>query len=283
MSIGSEWNTTRVPRARAWPTARRGAAACFAAAAAPRALCAVRDLRMTSVPGIWDIPEPDPAALRARSRSPDVDFALVPALAVDRARATGLGYGAGYFDRLLAGRGARPFCVTALAGRLRGRRAAARSPRHPVDLVLDECGERLHGKGNRMTRSSTARPSRRAFATNSPGAWRACAIAGVTPGPRGRDRRRRSREPGLRAQQGARLRARSACTRKCTRLPANTTAGAAHRVRAAPERRSATSTASSCSCRCRSTRLPYGDRGDRRRDKDVDGFHYSQRGLARRG
>jgi 5-formyltetrahydrofolate cyclo-ligase len=61
----------------------------------------------------------------------------VPALAVDR---TGfrLGYGAGYFDRLLTGRGARPYCVTALPAAF----VIASVPREPhdvpVDLVLDD-------------------------------------------------------------------------------------------------------------------------------------------------
>jgi 5-formyltetrahydrofolate cyclo-ligase len=44
---------------------------------------------------------------------PAVDFAWIPALAADR-HGYRLGYGAGYFDKLLAGRGPRPYCVCAL-------------------------------------------------------------------------------------------------------------------------------------------------------------------------
>jgi 5,10-methenyltetrahydrofolate synthetase len=72
----------------------------------------VADLERDLVPGIWDIPEPDPARCRKVGFA-EVDFALVPALAVDRAGYR-LGYGAGYFDKLLTGRSARPFCATAL-------------------------------------------------------------------------------------------------------------------------------------------------------------------------
>ena len=88
---------------------------------------------------------PDPA------RCPEVDlasvdFALVPALAVDGARYR-LGYGAGYFDKLLAGRGARPFCVTALPAAF----VVESLPHEPhdvaVDLVVNERGP-VGGKGS---------------------------------------------------------------------------------------------------------------------------------------
>ena len=88
--------------------------------------------------GVWDIPEPDPKRCPEVKFS-DVDLALVPALAADRAGYR-LGYGAGYFDKLLEGRGESPFCVVALPsqfifpslpheehdGRRRGLAAAAR-------------------------------------------------------------------------------------------------------------------------------------------------------------
>jgi 5-formyltetrahydrofolate cyclo-ligase len=68
-----------------------------------------------------------------------VDFALVPALAVDR-RGYRLGYGAGYFDKLLAGRKARPYCVTALPAAF----VVESLPHEPhdvaVDLVMSEAG-----------------------------------------------------------------------------------------------------------------------------------------------
>ncbi len=102
------------------------------------ALHAVADLDRDLVPGIWAIPEPDPARCPALEVG-SVDFALVPALAADAAGYR-LGYGAGYFDRLLAGRGAKPFCVTALPAIF----VVENLPHEPhdiaVDLVVDERG-----------------------------------------------------------------------------------------------------------------------------------------------
>ena len=68
---------------------------------------------------------------------PDVDFALVPALAIDRRRYR-LGYGAGFFDGLLGGRGARPFCVTALPQAFHLDELTVESHDVPVDLVISE-------------------------------------------------------------------------------------------------------------------------------------------------
>jgi 5-formyltetrahydrofolate cyclo-ligase len=137
MAIGSEWSTRAfldharadgktVVLPRLTPPPRR------------LALHAVEDLDWHLVPGIWDIPEPDPQRCPAFEIS-DVDFALVPALAVDRAGYR-LGYGAGYFDKLLAGRGARPFCVTALAAAFMVESLPHEPHDVPVDLVLDERG-----------------------------------------------------------------------------------------------------------------------------------------------
>ena len=54
-----------------------------------------RDLRA----GTWGIPEPDPA--RCRTVAPvEIDFVLVPGLAFDPSGGR-VGYGAGYYDRLL--------------------------------------------------------------------------------------------------------------------------------------------------------------------------------------
>jgi 5,10-methenyltetrahydrofolate synthetase len=72
----------------------------------------VADLAADLVPGVWDIPEPDPARCPEVALSA-VDFAWIPALAADR-HGYRIGYGAGYFDKLLAGRGSRPFCACAL-------------------------------------------------------------------------------------------------------------------------------------------------------------------------
>lgn len=137
MSIGSEWSTRAfLERARAdgkivvlprlTPPPRR------------LALHAVEDLERHLVPGVWSIPEPDPDRCPAFERD-TVDFALVPALAVDR-RGYRLGYGAGYFDKLLAGRGARPYCVTALPAAFFLEELPHEAHDVPVDLVLDERG-----------------------------------------------------------------------------------------------------------------------------------------------
>lgn len=137
MSIGSEWSTRAfLERARAdgktlvlprlTPPPRR------------LALHAVEDLERHLLPGVWDIPEPDPARCPAFDRDA-LDFALVPALAVDR-DGFRLGYGAGYFDKLLAGRGARPYCVTALPAAFVVESLPHEAHDVPVDLVIDELG-----------------------------------------------------------------------------------------------------------------------------------------------
>jgi 5-formyltetrahydrofolate cyclo-ligase len=137
MSIGSEWSTGGfLERAaadgktlvlpRVTPPPRR------------LQLHAVADMHRDLKPGVWDIPEPDPAKCAAVTLD-DVDFALVPALAADR-EGYRLGYGAGFFDGLLTGRKARPFCVTALPTAF----IVERLPHEPhdvaVDAVLDERG-----------------------------------------------------------------------------------------------------------------------------------------------
>ena len=135
MSIGSEWSTRGlIERARA-----AGKTVVLPRVSAPPRhleLHAVADFETDLIPGVWDIPEPDPARC-PRLTLADVDFALVPALAADR-DGYRLGYGAGYFDRLLSGRGARPFCVIGLPAEF----VVAALPREahdvPVDLVLGE-------------------------------------------------------------------------------------------------------------------------------------------------
>ena len=137
MAIGSEWDTrVFLERARA-----DGKAIVLPRIGPPPRrleLHEVADLERDLIPGVWDIPEPDPARCPRRTLG-EVDFALVPALAVD-ARGYRLGYGAGYFDKLLAGRGARPFCATALPAAFHVARLAAEPHDVAVDLVLDEGG-----------------------------------------------------------------------------------------------------------------------------------------------
>lgn len=74
-------------------------------------LLAVQDLDRDLVPGGWGIREPSPercprAALR------DIDLVLAPGVAFSP-RCDRLGYGGGYYDSLLVGRGAVPIVVAA--------------------------------------------------------------------------------------------------------------------------------------------------------------------------
>jgi 5-formyltetrahydrofolate cyclo-ligase len=137
MAIGSEWNTRPfLDRARA-----DGKAVVLPRLTAPPrrlALHRVDDLDRHLVPGVWNIPEPDPARCEAVTLA-EVDFAVIPALAIDR-RGYRLGYGAGYFDRLLAGRGARPWCVTATAASFVIDALPDEPYDVPVDQVIDERG-----------------------------------------------------------------------------------------------------------------------------------------------
>ena len=61
----------------------------------------VRDLSGDLAPGTWGIREPEPDRC-PRADEGGVGFALIPGVAFDR-RARRLGYGGGYYDRLLAG------------------------------------------------------------------------------------------------------------------------------------------------------------------------------------
>jgi len=75
-------------------------------------LHAVSDPRADTVAGRWGIREPDPRL--CPEVAPDaVDLMLVPGLAFDR-QGGRLGYGAGYYDRLLARTGERCVRIAAL-------------------------------------------------------------------------------------------------------------------------------------------------------------------------
>lgn len=60
----------------------------------------VTDVDADFRPGIWGIREPDPVAC-PRVRPEEVDFVLVPGVAFD-VRGGRIGYGGGYYDRLIA-------------------------------------------------------------------------------------------------------------------------------------------------------------------------------------
>ena len=91
----------------------------------------VAELDRDLVPGVWDIPEPDPQRCREVELG-EVDFAWIPALAVDPAGFR-LGYGGGFFDKLLAGRGARPYCVAAVPAAF----LVQGLPHEPHDVAVD--------------------------------------------------------------------------------------------------------------------------------------------------
>ncbi|MEO5695326.1 MAG: 5-formyltetrahydrofolate cyclo-ligase [Usitatibacter sp.] len=141
MSIGSEWNT-RVFLERAMADGKVVVLPRISAPPRKLELYGVADLSSDLIPGTWDIPEPDPARC-GRLDLAEVDFALVPALAIDAGRHR-LGYGAGYFDKLLAGRGAHPFCVTALPAAFVVESLPHESHDIPVDLVVNEHGPVTH-------------------------------------------------------------------------------------------------------------------------------------------
>jgi 5,10-methenyltetrahydrofolate synthetase len=131
MSIGSEFSTRHfIDRARA-----DGKTIVLPRITTERPkrleLHAVGDFTLDLVPGVWDIPEPDPARCR-KVEITAVDFALVPALAVDRENYR-LGYGAGFFDGLLGSHKVRPYCVTALPGVF----MVASLPHEPHDIPMD--------------------------------------------------------------------------------------------------------------------------------------------------
>jgi 5-formyltetrahydrofolate cyclo-ligase len=138
MPIGSEWSTT--------PLLRRAAAAGKKivlpriSKSPPRKLelFEVPNLATDLKPGVWNIPEPDPERCR-RVELADVDFAVVPALLADPAGYR-LGYGAGYFDGLLAGRPPRPICVIALPSQFIVESVPREPHDVPVDRVIDETG-----------------------------------------------------------------------------------------------------------------------------------------------
>jgi len=139
LAIGSEWSTRRLLE-----RARAGGKAIVLPRVTPPPrhleLHLVGDLDRDLVPGVWNIPEPDPERCERVSIG-EVDFALVPALSIDL-DGYRIGYGAGYFDRLLAGRTASTYCVTALPASFVVESLPHEAHDQPVDLIVDETGAR---------------------------------------------------------------------------------------------------------------------------------------------
>ena len=137
VAIGSEWNTRPfLERARA--AGKKLALVRITPPPRHLEIHLVEDLDRDLIPGVWDIPEPDPARCR-RVILDEIDFAIVPALAVDRSGYR-LGYGAGYFDRLLTGRKPATFAVTALPAGFVVESLPHEPHDQPVDFIVDERG-----------------------------------------------------------------------------------------------------------------------------------------------
>ena len=88
-------------------------------------------------PGPWRIPEPDPARCDLAAPA-DIDFILVPGVAFDPDGGR-LGYGAGYYDRLLAAWPAPLPALVALAFEIQIVPAVpVLAGDHRVDLIVTE-------------------------------------------------------------------------------------------------------------------------------------------------
>jgi 5-formyltetrahydrofolate cyclo-ligase len=90
----------------------------------------VRDLARDTAPGYRGIPEPDPSLPRVDIRA--IDWVLVPGVAFDAAGRR-LGYGGGYYDRLLA---LMPPSTPRVAGAFDAQLVPV-VPAAPHDLVVD--------------------------------------------------------------------------------------------------------------------------------------------------
>lgn len=96
----------------------------------------VRDTGADLVPGVWGIPEP--RTDRCPETAPAVvDFVLVPGVAFT-ARCERLGYGAGYYDRLIRGFAVRPALVAAAFSLQVVPELPVTPSDQPVDAVVTE-------------------------------------------------------------------------------------------------------------------------------------------------
>jgi 5-formyltetrahydrofolate cyclo-ligase len=97
----------------------------------------VADLAADLRPGVWGIAEPDPARCPPAALDA-IAFALVPGVAFDP-RGGRLGYGAGYYDRLLAAWPAPPPLVAAAFTVQVVDEVPVGPGDRPVDRVVTEC------------------------------------------------------------------------------------------------------------------------------------------------
>ena len=99
----------------------------------------VRDLTAELVSGVWGIREPNPELCESISGQ-ESDFILVPGVAFD-SEGDRLGYGGGYYDRLLASIAATPVLVAGAFSIQIVAQVPTGPNDRPVDLVVTECGE----------------------------------------------------------------------------------------------------------------------------------------------
>ena len=97
--------------------------------AALKSLCNVAASPVPTIPGVFSVPEPPEDAARLLPK--EVDFALVPALALDP-RGYRIGYGGGYYDRLLPKLSQARTCAVAFDFQL-----IAEVPELPFDVAVD--------------------------------------------------------------------------------------------------------------------------------------------------
>ena len=134
-SVGSEFNTT------AFMADAKAKGKTLVLPRAPRGglmleLYVVGDLEHDLAPGVWGIREPRPEVCR-RVSPHDIDFVLVPGVAFT-AHCDRLGYGKGFYDRLIVQFSRRPCLVAAAFAVQIVPELPLSGTDQPVDLVITE-------------------------------------------------------------------------------------------------------------------------------------------------
>jgi 5-formyltetrahydrofolate cyclo-ligase len=111
----------------------------------------VGSLQEDLVPGTWGIPEPLAARCRPMPHG-EIDLVLMPGVAFDRCGGR-IGYGKGYYDRMLADclrNGHRPITVAGLYELQLFERVPMESHDIPVDLLVTENKTMVAGRAGRV-------------------------------------------------------------------------------------------------------------------------------------
>lgn len=98
----------------------------------------VQDIDADTRPGVWGIREPDPGRC-AVAHHPAIDAVLAPGVAFTR-RGDRLGYGGGFYDRLLGGWPSRPPVIAAAFDAQIVDALPVQTNDVPVDVVVTESG-----------------------------------------------------------------------------------------------------------------------------------------------